>query len=480
MKKLYFLFMVFFVCSKADAQIKIDLTNVDDWIKANFVGQGVVIGNVKTHLAAKEAIGVFSNNGVLQLSSGLVMSTGDVRRIPGLNDKYNESTGFNNSGQAEKDPDLQQIEKAPLYDISAIEFDFVPYNNSISFNYQFGSDEYPEYVGSAFNDVFAFIVSDGESSKNIALIPGKNTPVSINTVNYKTNAKYFIDNNVFSLKTIKRNDPNLGTEEIYRTFVGGVLYSIKRFFVGRSEEEKEADEMVVEPDDDLIKKVNDKLYRNLQFDGITSKLVAQTFVEPYKKYHLKIIISDVSDNIYDSGVFLEKGSFTTIKDPSQPGFVDYPDLSKQINVQRILNGEQLKDILGQNDNNAIQQQTDPQNTVQDISNNYLIYFDFDKAQISEAENIKISRLANIYKGLGNGYSVQITAHTDSIGSLHYNLKLAAKRGQAVADCLKSITPGIGNIKLINKAYLVPAANNETEEGRAKNRRVEVKFIKIRK
>ncbi|MBU0696212.1 MAG: OmpA family protein [Bacteroidetes bacterium] len=483
MKKFYTLLFSMFFCGLGYAQIRVELTNVDQWVKNNFIGQGVVVGHIKTHFPAKEAAGIFNSNGILQINDGLVLSTGDVRRIGGLNDQFNLSTGFNLTGTPEKDEDLQKIEKGNLFDVNYIEFDFVPYNNSISFNYQFGSDEYPEYVGSAFNDVFAFIVSDGKESKNIALIPEKNTPVSINTVNFKTDSIYYIDNNPFRLKTMNREDPNMEEQEIYRTRVGEILYAIKKFFTPKDEIFNPISQ-VIEPDENLIKKLNQKLYNNLQFDGITTKLVAQTYVEPYKRYHLKIIISDVSDNIYDSGVFLEKGSLTTVKDEKQPGFINYPDFSQQIDIQKIMEGAKLEDLVSipnQNlEKNLSLDKLESNHISTDTQEStHIIYFDFDVATPNQTETQKIYELAKAYKNLGKGYGVAVIGHTDNKGSLNYNLDLSLKRSETVANCLKSIIPDLKNINIISKAYLLPASSNETDEGRSLNRRVEVKFTKIK-
>lgn len=483
MKKLFLLVFVALFVNQTQAQININLTNIEEWVKTNFVGQGVIVGNIKANIAAQEAAGIFLNNGILKLNKGLVLSTGDVRRIAGLNDKHDESTGFNMSGKADDDKDLQKILKGAFFDVSYIEFDFVPYNNSIEFNYQFGSDEYPEFVGSAFNDVFAFIVSDGKTSNNIALIPDKKTPVSINTVNFKTDSAYFIDNNVFTLVNPSREQQK-PEEEVYRTNVGKVLYWIKKFFVGEGEED--AQYASIQPSEELIKKVNVRLYRNLQYDGITKKLVAQTYVEPYKKYHLKIIIADVTDNIYDSGVFLEQGSFTTKKDIKQPGFIDYPDLSKQIDAKRILGGETLKDILPSMTNDYDLPKSNVSNT--DIKNtttinsgfeNITIYFDFDEYKIKDSEVLKIKKAAQSFSSLGNDYKMEIIGHTDNKGNLDYNMKLSEKRNQSVMECLQSINVKMKNTALSNKAYLVPAVSNETDEGRAINRRVEIRFIKVK-
>lgn len=478
MKKLYLLMGLCLSVWNVTAQITVNFTNVEDWVKTNFVGQGVVVGNIKTHLASKEAVGTFINTGVLKINSGLVMSTGDIRRIPGLNDKYNESTGFNMTGNAEKDPDLVKFMNANFFDISYIEFDFVPYNNSIEFNYQFGSDEYPEYVGSAYNDVFAFIVSDEKGSQNIALIPGKKTPVSINTVNFKTDSIFYIDNNVFKLKVgtrdVASNEPYSSYE---RTRVGKILYAIKKFFTPR-DEGYNFNRQVMEPDDELLKKVDDKLYRNLQFDGITTKLTAQTYVEPYKKYHLKIIIADVSDNVYDSGVFLENGSLMTVKDEKQPGFVDYPDLSKVIDPQKILNGEIVKNLLTPSPNSK--PNNEPMLSLSEMMiKEFVVYFDFDNDETSTKETAKIYEMAKSINQLGGNYSAEITGHTDNKGSLAYNLTLAEARAKHVSECLKSVALGLKKISIESKAYLQPSETNDTEAGRSLNRRVTVKFTKER-
>lgn len=483
MRKLVLFFFLTLCVIQTQAQININLTNIEEWVKTNFVGQGVIVGNIKANLAAKEAAGVFINNGVLKLNKGLVLSTGDVRRIAGLNDKHDESTGFNISGKADEDKELQKILKGAFYDLSYIEFDFVPYNNSIQFNYQFGSDEYPEFVGSAFNDVFAFLVSDGQTTNNIALIPDKKTPVSINTVNFKTDSAYFIDNNAFVLVNPSR-EQSKPEEEIYRTSVGKALFSIKTFFVGKEEREKQY--ATIEPSEELIKKINDKLYRNFQYDGITKKLVAQAFVDPYKKYHLKIIIADVTDNIYDSGVFLEQGSFATKKDIKQPGFIDYPDLSTQIDIKRILSGEKLQDILTNQKKEinvpkpTVITNTDESNTISKPSlQSVIIYFDFDEYEIKDSEVVKIKIAAQTFATLGSEYKMEITGHTDNKGNLGYNMSLSEKRSKSLIECLQSINTKTKNTAVASKAYLNPAVSNETDEGRTMNRRVEIKFIKIK-
>ena len=66
----------------------------------------------------------------------------------------------------------------------------IPHADTLHIRYLFASEEYPEFVGSVFNDVMAVFV-DGV---NCAVAPGTTTPVSVNTINQTTNSSWYIDN----------------------------------------------------------------------------------------------------------------------------------------------------------------------------------------------------------------------------------------------------------------------------------------------
>jgi outer membrane protein OmpA-like peptidoglycan-associated protein len=456
-KRIVFLWIILLYCAKGSAQITLGNPNVEEWVKKSFGGQGIILGNI-THKGNDNAIASFSSTkNVLKISSGLLISTGDAVGALGPNDQYNISKGF--STKIEHDKDLNSLEKGDLYDISSIEFDFVSFQNSIKFNYQFASDEYPEYVGSSFNDIFAFFISDEKSTKNIALIPGKNLPVSINTINNKDESELFINNNVFVNDINKKMfgsyseaNPNLITTKVWNGIKGVFL---KKGF-------KDNGESV--PDKELLKKVNPAIYNYLQYDGITQKLTAQAFVEPYKKYHLKIIIADVADNVYDSAVFLETGSLTANKDYKQPGFKDYPDYSKIIDPKLILYSQKLEDILPSQINVP----------------NTNIYFDFDKTEVSPQEMEKVKLLSNIYDKIKDKYRIEITGNTDSIGTYDYNFKLSKARSEVVIAILQKNIPDFKFNSVDYRSYTEPNSTNNTEEGRRFNRRVSIKFIRISK
>ncbi len=177
--------------------------------------------------------------------------------------------GFGTPGDPDLDLMLQTITGDPFAitnDAAVLEFDFVPQSDTVKFRYRFGSEEYNDFVSSGgmggVNDVFGFYLTGLTTplpQTNIALLPGSATPVSIFTVNngYSagasagpcTNCAYYVDN------------------------ISGSI--------------------------DVV------------YDGLTTVLTAVYPVICGETYHIKIAIADASDNAWDSGVFLEAGSFTS-------------------------------------------------------------------------------------------------------------------------------------------------------------------------
>ena len=73
--------------------------------------------------------------------------------------------------------------------------------------------------------------------------------------------------------------------------------------------------------------------------------------------------------------------------------------------------------------------------------------------------------------------VEVDGHTDSTGSAAYNMTLSVKRAEAIKDHF--VSRGIDSNRLTTKGFGLtnPAASNDTKEGRAKNRRVELTPVK---
>ena len=104
---------------------------------------------------------------------------------------------------------------------------------------------------------------------------------------------------------------------------------------------------------------------------------------------------------------------------------------------------------------------------------YGIYFDTGKTEIKPESDAAIAEIAKLLKN-NNALKVYVVGHTDNVGSFEANMKLSKDRADAVTNSLVS-KHGIASSRL--KAYgvssLNPIASNKTEEGKAKNRRVEL-------
>lgn len=242
------------VSSASTAQLVVDnAINANAAVQNVLLGAGVTANNI-TFQGDNAQIGGFNCNGCgLGIVNGVVIGSGNVNGASGLNNSGSFNLGPPNSNDGFGDVDLGTLSGMDLNNTAILEFDFVPTGDSLAFNYVFSSEEYPEYVNS-INDAFGFFLSGPgingaytNSAMNIALIPGSTVPISINTVNSGENAAYYVDNEV--------------------GFAG------------------------------------------IQADGFTAVLTAYAQVICGENYHIKIVIGDAMDYLYDSWVFLEAGSF---------------------------------------------------------------------------------------------------------------------------------------------------------------------------
>ena len=104
---------------------------------------------------------------------------------------------------------------------------------------------------------------------------------------------------------------------------------------------------------------------------------------------------------------------------------------------------------------------------------YGIYFDFDQANIKPESQPQIDQLGTLLKD-NPALNVIVVGHTDGKGAFDYNLSLSQRRAQAVADALtSSYAIDRGRITPAGAGMVSPVASNRTEDGRAKNRRVEI-------
>jgi outer membrane protein OmpA-like peptidoglycan-associated protein len=105
-----------------------------------------------------------------------------------------------------------------------------------------------------------------------------------------------------------------------------------------------------------------------------------------------------------------------------------------------------------------------------------VTFGFDKSVLTPDDKAQLDQVATSL-ATARGYILEVTGGTDSVGDAEYNYKLSQKRADAVVNYLATkynIPP--------HKFYLIgigkedPVADNKTREGRAENRRVEIKLM----
>ena len=254
------------------------------------------------------------------------------------------------------------------YDACVVEADIIPLGDTLSFKYLFGSEEYDEYVCSPFNDAFAFYISGPgiEGMQNMAVL-SSGSRVNVNAIN---------NGNPYKKECVPSNP------SFYNKNNGQIP---------------------------------------LEYDGFTRTLEIVQKVEPFKVYHLKMVIADASDGLYDSGVFIESSS-----------------------------------ILSYN-------------------KRFTIPFNTNISALNNETRAILMAMSSIAKG-HEDYVLEISGHSDNMGSESFNYNLAQNRINSVIDFIKAEGFSDDIIRTINKGETMPIATNLTAIGRAKNRRVEIKLV----
>ena len=106
------------------------------------------------------------------------------------------------------------------------------------------------------------------------------------------------------------------------------------------------------------------------------------------------------------------------------------------------------------------------------------FFDFDKATLKPAGKAKLDDLVGKVKGINLEVIIAV-GHTDNVGSDVYNQKLSVKRAESVKAYLVSKGIEKNRIYTEGKGEKQPVADNKTNEGRGKNRRVEIEVVGTR-
>lgn len=104
---------------------------------------------------------------------------------------------------------------------------------------------------------------------------------------------------------------------------------------------------------------------------------------------------------------------------------------------------------------------------------YGIYFDTDKAEVKPESAPTLAEIAKLLAA-DPGLKLYVVGHTDAVGAYDYNMSLSQRRAQAVVQALVTGN-GVGRdrLKAAGVGFLAPVGSNDSEDGRAKNRRVEL-------
>lgn len=230
-------------------------------LAAAIVGTGITVSNATFSASGDaslpDAAGTFTNgSSTVGFGSGIVLTNGTIACATGANTQA--GCGQNRSGNR---------------DTTSLKFDFSSDTGMVFFRYVLGSEEYTEYApspsgGTVFNDGFELLLN----GVNIARLPTTSSGsdlVETENINCLVNSSYYRNND--SVNTSGNNPASC------------VFLNL-----------------------------------DIQYDGLTTVLMASGAVNSSMTNSFEFRIFDRGDNVFDSGVFIEAGSFASINTSNVP------------------------------------------------------------------------------------------------------------------------------------------------------------------
>ncbi|HLP13376.1 MAG TPA: choice-of-anchor L domain-containing protein [Flavobacteriales bacterium] len=251
-----------FAYSQANAQLTVTDSLTTAQVETLLTGLGVTITGVTVNCHS-QSLAQFSGITEVPITNGILLSTGKAEDFAN-SASFLAQADMGTPGDSTIYYELGGV--IATYDGCSVDFDCVPSEDTLEFNFAFGSEEYLEWVGAGVNDAFGiYITGPGfTGSPNVATLPGGEI-VCVDSVNAWTNPTYYVDNSA------------------------GAYVS---------------------------------------FDGFTTNLKAFAVVIPGSSYHFKVAISDVADGIFDTGVMLEAFSFRSVSAGVTTGIANATPKSK--------------------------------------------------------------------------------------------------------------------------------------------------------
>jgi gliding motility-associated-like protein len=261
--------LIFVIIFCFSVTVRAQYIQVDDTYTAQQLVQNVLVNNSPcagvsnfyvsgdTFSGSQNSYGYFnSGTSGFPFTEGIVLSTGKATSAVGPNNSLLSQGLATWLGDSELE---QALGISGSYNATSLEFDFIPITNKISFNYIFSSEQYLLSATSNqcnYTDGFAFLLKPTDNSspyQNLALVPGTNIPVKINTVRGTGSVCPQANQSFFDAF----NGPNHPTN----------------------------------------------------YNGQTVVMKAEADVIAGTPYHIKLVIADQGNNLYDSAIFLGGNSF---------------------------------------------------------------------------------------------------------------------------------------------------------------------------
>src|SRR5690554_4460156 len=282
-------------------------------------GDGLVRG------VRNRQIATFSNGEAagFGMEEGILFTTG--RASEDLASRNNALTkSFEAQSTTYSDSDLMGIFADATNDVVIYKFKVTLANHTSAIRavFQFGSEEYPDYVGSEFNDTFGFFVRPvsagatlpgGASVINMARFPYSNNPISINTVNYG-----------YAGINGQNNYPGLDLTQAEHYTINGHTTTVA------------GNGRLVQNNNTGPKPIY------IEYNGLTNLITYDlTGLTPGETYEFKIAIADASDQALDSGVMIKRIQGTTGADVKIEKIIDIMDPGYNDEVKFTLTASNL-------------------------------------------------------------------------------------------------------------------------------------------
>lgn len=275
----------------AIAQLQINTNTTADQMVEEFVGVGIEYFNA-SYVGADVAGGIFTMGGSagINVEHGIFLCSGNGHLIPGPNSSSSASQSHGLDGH----PILTDILGINTYDAAVLEFDFKPMHDTLRFSFVFGSEEYNEYVGAPFTDIYGLFVN------------GLNPDGGLYD---EENFGIFNDTVFIPIDTIIPPPPPPDTIFIFDT-----LYSLLPVFINNYNNGPAMPGEVSTGPCNNCKYFYDNVNggKDIEYDGITVTIKSLVPVLPDSMYHFTIVIADAGDGIFDSGVLMEGKSFKSL------------------------------------------------------------------------------------------------------------------------------------------------------------------------